>query len=200
MKEVWKDIEGYEGRYLISNQGRVKSLGFFSNPLGFSIWVKRIKFLNLHIDRYGYVYVSLSKNKHRRSFKVHRLVAQAFILNSENKPQINHRDGNKQNNCVDNLEWVTQSENNWHAFNVLDSTERRLSLQSQKKGKWLGTNNPKWKGAVLCLTSGAIFESVSEVVRVIGVSRYLLNKVLNKNKKDVKGLNFEYYRGEEFKI
>lgn len=108
MIEVWKDIKGYEGLYQVSNLGRVKSL-------------KHLKeyFLTYRIEGKGYASVALFKGtvSSRKSYKVHRLVADAFIPNPENKPQINHKDGNKLNNSVENLEWVTNQENIVHAYN-----------------------------------------------------------------------------------
>lgn len=101
MKEIWKDIEGYEGLYQISNKGRVKS---FYNHNG-KIFVKP------NIDVWGYERVDLSKNKNEKHYKVHRLVAKAFIPNPNNYPCINHKDENKTNNCVDNLEWCSHKYN-----------------------------------------------------------------------------------------
>ena len=98
MEEVWKDIAGYEGIYQISNYGKVKSL-------------KNNKTRKLIEDRDGYLWVALYKNKKQKIFFVHRLVAKAFIENKTNKPQVNHKDENKKNNIVTNLEWVTAKEN-----------------------------------------------------------------------------------------
>ena len=100
--EHFKKIKGYED-YLISDQGRVYSC-------------KRSIFLKPRKDRGGYLFVNLCKNGVRKMQKVHRLVANAFILNPENKRTINHIDGCKANNHVSNLEWNTYSENNQHAF------------------------------------------------------------------------------------
>lgn len=103
--EQWKPIEGYPD-YRISNFGRVISL-------------KRDipRLLKPSTDRYGYLKVTLTENsKHDPNCKIHRLVAAAFIQNPENKPDLNHKDGNKANNHVSNLEWCTRSENTKHAI------------------------------------------------------------------------------------
>lgn len=111
MQEIWKDIKGYEGLYQVSNLGRVKSLPRNTkNQYKNGIIKKNIILKN------GYYFINLYNNG-SKLFTIHKLVAQAFIPNLKNKPCINHIDGNKQNNCVDNLEWCTYSENELHAFN-----------------------------------------------------------------------------------
>lgn len=106
MNEIWKDIEGYEGLYQVSNLGNVRSL----NYRGLKGCIHILKPQNVR----GYLVVPLSKNNTTRQYKIHRLVAQAFIQNLDNKPQVNHRDEDKLNNNVSNLEWNTSKENvNW---------------------------------------------------------------------------------------
>ncbi len=104
MKEIWKDIEGYEGLYQVSNLGRIKN---FKNQIH-----------AVSVDKYGYLQVTLYYKEKPRCFRVHRLVAKAFIPNSENKLTVNHIDGNKKNNKVDNLEWNTIQENSRHAWKM----------------------------------------------------------------------------------
>lgn len=113
MEEIWKDIEGYEGLYQVSNLGRVRSLPRRTT---------KGKILKTFIDYAGYEIVTLcNTNKKNPSckFRVHRLVAQAFITNPNELPQVNHIDGNKLNNSAENLEWVTAKENINHRYNVL---------------------------------------------------------------------------------
>ena len=100
MKEIWKPVVGYEGHYQVSNFGRVKSIKF-----GKEIILKPKK------DKYGYLHVNLYKNNKRKDFLVHRLVAEAFIPNSDNLPLVNHKDENPSNNFVDNLEYCTNKYN-----------------------------------------------------------------------------------------
>ena len=109
-KEIWKDIEGYEGLYKVSNMVRVKSVERIRwNNGGYCKVPERI--LKPGKDRCGYLYVILCKEGIKKKYYVHRLVAEAFIPNPDNLPQINHIDENKENNHVDNLEWVTCKEN-----------------------------------------------------------------------------------------
>jgi hypothetical protein len=130
MKEIWKDINDLEG-YQISNLGRVKSLARYINCKGGK---KRLMLGKIIV---GYKepnrYTKIVVNKQMRY--VHRLVAQAFIPNTDNKPTVNHKDGDKHNNRVDNLEWATQSENNYHSF--------RMGLRVPYNR--VGTNNPNYK-------------------------------------------------------
>ena len=99
MKEIWKDIIGYEGLYQISNLGNVKRI------------TKNCKILKQSDNRNGYKLVGLCKNNKRKNYYIHRLVAIAFIENKENYKEINHKDNNKSNNIVDNLEWCNRNYN-----------------------------------------------------------------------------------------
>ena len=101
--EEWRDIEGYEGLYQISNLGRVKSFPRPTTPGGI---------LKINKRKDGYCSVMLCKNGKTKRFSVHRLVAQAFIPNPNNLPIINHKDENPSKNIVDNLEWCDYEYNN----------------------------------------------------------------------------------------
>ena len=110
--EIWKDIEGYEGYYQVSNRGRVKSLERdVVKKDGTIIHCNEKLKINVH-DQKGYQMVKLHKNGSGSMKKVHRLVAQAFIPNPNNLPQVNHMDEVKSNNSVDNLEWCDSKYNN----------------------------------------------------------------------------------------
>lgn len=101
MKEIWKDIEGYEGLYQVSNLGRIKSLG----NGGKGRYYGRIVIMSQCTDKDGYKVLGLTKNGIRKNFRVHRLIADAFIPNPDNLPEVNHKDEDKTNNRIDNLEW-----------------------------------------------------------------------------------------------
>lgn len=118
MLEVWKDIEGFEGIYQISNIGRVKSLQRIRyNTLSENI---KERILKPVLNTEGYHQVALYKDGKNQHPKVHRLVAIAFLSNISLKQYINHIDGNKENNCVNNIEWCTAAENNFHTHRVLN--------------------------------------------------------------------------------
>jgi len=111
--EKWKDIKGFEGMYQVSNLARVKSVERLrSNGSGMQLQPEKIKDIQTHIN--GYKYVNLSKCGKNYTHRIHRLVATAFIPNTENKTDVNHIDTDKSNNLPHNLEWSTKKENTQH--------------------------------------------------------------------------------------
>ena len=129
MQEIWKDIKGYEGMYQVSNLGRVKSIRS-KDSIGRK---RKLGLLSLQIHQ-GYVNTRLMKNGIRKTVRIHRLVAQAFLKRVNGKPEINHIDGNKENNNVKNLEWVSRSENVKHAYNnglIKQTSKRRNDYRSK---------------------------------------------------------------------
>ena len=116
MNEIWKDVNGYEGIYQVSNFGNVKSLDKKRPCKNGSFAIKKGMQLKLLVDRYGYNVVNLYLCKKKyKSKKIHRLVAEAFIPNPDNELEVNHINGIKNDNNIENLEWVTASENQQHA-------------------------------------------------------------------------------------
>lgn len=115
-KEIWKDIKGSEGYYLVSNNGNVKTAARLVAHYrgGLSKLPEKIKSQAIHPQ--GYMRVGFCKNGKMSSHSVHRLVAIAFISNKENKQEVNHINGNKSDNRVENLEWCTPKENMDHAY------------------------------------------------------------------------------------
>lgn len=116
-KEIWKDIEGYEGLYQVSNLGRVRSLDNFVNCRSGAKQLRKGKILQPIKDLTGYFCVNFYKNNKMKRKSVHRIVAETFIPNPHNYPVVNHLDGVKTNDIVSNLEWTTHQANIQHAFN-----------------------------------------------------------------------------------
>lgn len=111
MIEIWKDIKGFEGHYQVSNLGRVKSLSRYMNHKSGGLSLLKERILKPATNRKGYKIVVLCLNCKEYKFTVHRLVAKTFIPNPNNYPMINHKDEDKTNNCVDNLEWCDNKYN-----------------------------------------------------------------------------------------
>lgn len=166
--EKWKDIEGYEGLYQISNLGRVKSLGNGKSNNS------KEKILKCGKSKQGYIFVSLSKKGKKKNYLIHRLVAQAFIDNPDNLPEVNHINEDKTNNCVDNLEYCNRTYN----INYGTRTEKTQKpiLQFTKEGKFV----KKWDG-------------IREVERELGFSHSHISKCCKGKCKSVGGFKWCYY-------
>lgn len=123
--EIFKDIPNYEGLYQVSNFGNVKS-------------IRNNKILSPAKHKCGYIWVILCNNKVRKTFFVHRLVALTFIPNEKNKPQVNHKDSNKLNNILENLEWADNRENHTHSLIKKETSSIYTGVYfSNQKKKWL---------------------------------------------------------------
>jgi transposase len=160
--EAWKPIKGYEGLYEVSNLGRVKSFVGYNGHQ----YIEREKILKTTIRHYEHGYcncvVNLTKNKKKKTFRVHRLVAEAFIPNIQNKPCINHLDGNPLNNGVDNLEWCTQRENIIHA--VETGLRKKFYISKETLFKLYVVEK----------------KTIKEIADIYGVSRFVIQDKLKK--------------------
>ena len=175
MIEEWRDINGYEGWYQVSNLGRIKSLDrtvWFKNGKGKRDYKGKILKLKYHN---GYAMVNLNKNKNLSVLYVHRLVAETFISNPNNLPVVNHIDGVKSNNNINNLEWCTYSENNIHAektglrHNNLKGLEkyresRKKQIIAIKDNKIIGNEDCSRSMAKFLLSNGYILNAQIETV------------------------------------
>lgn len=151
MSEIWKDIPGYEGLYQASNYGNVRSMNY--NRTG------QVRELKQNFKN-GYCFVLLR----RKNCYVHRLIAETFLENPENKPQVNHIDGDKHNNHVSNLEWCTVSENEKHKYRIglavsnLTEEAREASRKAHMR-------------QVRCITTGKEFDSVNDAANYYNICR-----------------------------
>lgn len=146
MQEIWKDIPQYEGLYKISNLGNVLSLNYGAKNIKLS---GKSKLLKQTKSSSGYYHVQLYKNGISTTKLIHILVATAFVKNTESKPEVNHKDGNKANNAAANLEWVTRKENLDHAIAT------GLKRKSPMIGK-CGRNNVLSKKVLQCSVDGFV--------------------------------------------
>ena len=162
MDEIWHDIEGYEGLYQISNKGRVKRL------LGPS---ERI--LRPWDNGYGYMIIGLFKNGMHKRIRVHRLVAIAFVPNPHNLPEVNHKDENKKNNCVENLEWCDRVYN--VNYGTRNERASRKILQYSKSGDFI----IEWKSA-------------AEVERMLGINNSHIIQCCKGKRKSAGGFVWRY--------
>lgn len=116
MEETWKPVNNFEGCYEVSNLGRVRSVERIITYSDGRAYKYEQRILNQTLNKKrGYFYVKLSKNMKTKNVQVHRVVAETFLQNKNNKNVVNHIDGNKQNNKVSNLEWISSKENSEHA-------------------------------------------------------------------------------------
>ena len=166
--EVWKDIPSYEGKYQISNKGRVKSLPRNEK------FCKRSEevILKAFACGSGYQEVILRNNGKRKPKLIHRMVAEAFVPNPAGKGEVNHKDGNKDNNEHSNLEWVTPKENIKHAYDVLE--HKRLGRK------------------VLCVETKEVFDSLKDAADKKGLQLSLIWKCCNGKQHTTGGYHWAY--------
>lgn len=142
MQEIWRDIEGYEGLYQVSNKRRIKNL----NCRG----TGKEKILKRQKNTKGYLEVCLSNDGEKKRYRIHRLVAQAFLENPERYSEVNHKDENKTNNCVENLEWCSSKYNSNYG-----TRNKRISKSHNK--------------LVRCVETGEVFNSCIEAQEKTGI-------------------------------
>lgn len=165
MEEIWKDIEGYEGLYQVSNIGNVRS--FESDKFHKGRLLKPYKMKN------GYLQVCLYSRGTKKKYLVHRLVAKAFIANICLFEQVNHIDEDKENNCVSNLEWCDSKYNiNYGSHNY------KVSTSNSKK--------------VLCIETGIVYNSTRHAERMLGIKHENISSCCNGKYKQTGGYHWIY--------
>ena len=165
INEIWKDCKGYEGLYQVSNLGRVWS-------------IRSQRYLKGSYNKDGYIQVYLTaKNGKSKKEYIHRLVALVFLDNPNNLPQVNHKDEDKSNNCVDNLEWISIKDNANHGTRI-----ERISKANSIP--------------VYCFELDKIFYGAREAARELGINHSSISKACKGQLKTAGGYLWEYYNGE----
>lgn len=185
-KEIFKDIEGYEGLYQISNLGNVKSLARYKKNHNKLQKVEE-RILKANISNRGYYYVMLNKNGKQEHKMIHILMAKAFIPNINNYPIVNHKDGNKLNINLDNLEWCTYSHNNKEAY--------RLGLKIGAVKNKLGYDNWKSKPIYQYDLDGNFIREWAcsrEVKRQLGINASNIRACCNGQRNKAGGYMWKY--------
>ena len=174
---MWRPVVGYEGRYEVSNDGRIRSLDIYVNCAGGKQRLSKGRIKPIHANNRGYLTVNLCKDNDTTRYLVHRLVAEAFVPNTNNKPQVNHIDGDNTNNRAENLEWVTDNENKAHSSIEVGGTQR-----------------PKKKVLVREISTGIeqVFEGLRVAERALHLDHKSALNVLNGRQHKTKGYVLTY--------
>ena len=205
MKEEWKDIEGYEGLYQVSNTGKVKSLG---NGKSTNKDNCRERILKASTNNSGYQYVGLSKEGKNNRYAVHRLVATAFLENPKNLPVVNHKNEVKTDNCVQNLEWCSRSYNltyNGRAKKVAEKIAEKVSEKlkgrkfSEEHKKKLSESRKRKPVYSINKKSGLIiyWESIKEAEKQTGIDNSSIIRCCKGRQKSAGGFYWHYVDDKE---
>ena len=177
MAEVWREIPGYEGYYEASTLGRIRSVS--RDAIGrWGTCQRRPTILSQTPNSNGYMQVRFSIHGQKSKPLAHRLIATTFLPNPDGLPQVNHKDGDKANNCAENLEWCTASDNAKHRVHVL--------------GKQTG----RAKRPVICVDTGTIYESSHHAARALGLNQGNILQVCNGEYNRAGGYHFKFAGGE----
>ena len=184
MIEEWREIEGYEGLYMVSNYGEVKGKDRFDSRGHFrkSLILKPTK------NTSGYLRVTLNKLGHGKNVEIHKIVANAFIPNEDKKEEIDHIDGMRTNNRVDNLQWVTRKENQNNPI----TKKRRVLRMTGKVGK-----NSSAKKPVVCTETGEFFWGGCEAERITGISNACISMACRGVTKSAGGYHWRFATKED---
>lgn len=174
MTEAWLPIPGYEGYYEASNLGRIRSVDRYTESRWGTPTFHKSQLMKCRVVSNGYQHVMLTKDGQKREPLVHRIIAEIFLPNPEGKPQVNHKDGDKSNNQVSNLEWCTESQNQLHSRRVLNNV---CGLPRRK---------------VECLDTGEIFETAHHAARAYGLHPAGVYQVCEGRGHQTRGMHFKY--------
>ena len=183
MEEIWKAIEGYEGKYQVSNLGRVRSLDRKVATVHSALRTIKGKTLVPWTDKYGYLHVNLWSECKMKSHMVHRLVAGAFIPNPDNMPEVNHKDEDKKNNRADNLEWCNTR------YNINYGNRSHKVSQTRISNAMLGLRVEQ-----LTMDGQHVrtFDSIREASRVSGADKSVIVRVCKGRLQSAGGYRWRY--------
>lgn len=174
MESLWKDVPGFEGLYIVNELGIVKGVDriVYRSDGVKQTYKESIK--KQSISKRGYYYVTLSKDGKSTKVKIHRLIGKLFIPNPENKPQLNHIDGNKLNNSLDNLEWVTNKENSNHAIysGLIDNKGSKNGMSKLTEEEVIDIRNMKHSGMF----------NIKEIAYCFKVSETCIYNIINRKR------------------
>ena len=173
----WRKVEGWS-KYSVSSNGDIRR-------------DETNRILAGGHDLDGYRQITLCQDGKRKMFKLHRLIALAFVPNPDHKPMVNHIDGVKTNNQVSNLEWVTNQENQDHYWRVINCEEHHIRRVNSHKGKGLLSENPNAK-AVICIELQKTFPTMKEAQIYTGVRYTKISQVCHKKRKTAGGYHWEF--------
>lgn len=189
MQEIWKDIEGFEGLYQVSNKGRIKSLSRTTS--GKKHGIHKLKEKILKPSKCGkYYQIYLRKDGNNKRFYIHRLVGKAFLECLNDNLDINHKDGNPSNNKVDNLEWVTRSQNIKHSYEVLKRVKNTEGFNEYREKHKRKINQYDLKGNFIkqwnCISDAEKFLKTKSIGKISSCCRH------KKGSKSAFGYKWEY--------
>ena len=189
-KVEWKPIEGYEGLYEISNNGKVRGLDRKDNK-GRKVKGQIIK---IHINTHGYQIVDLCKDGERKHYQLHRLIAKTFIPNPDNKPHIDHINTIKSDNRIKNLRWVTRSENMLNELTRKHNSERQIGRKLTEEHKKKVKENTPLKKSTLCIETNKVYFSAREAGRQTGICYASIIACCNGKVKSAGGYRWKYVK------
>lgn len=180
-REIWRSVVGADKGYEISNKGRIRS---WKDPTSFerNIWLDEPRILIPQNHRLGYIYVNLQVNGRSKKFYIHRMVAEAFIPNPDNLPEVNHDNGNKEDCSVENLYWATRAENMEHA--------RRTGLW--KPEETIQKALAAWETPIYCYEKDCIYACGEDAARDIGASKSLITNTCKGKIHNARGYHLCY--------